>query len=81
KFPVIIGLHGHRETNVIFRDNYFGIDFVARGFLVIIPTFRAMNIDKEEDAVTRKLCLNGFTLMGLRVYETLLVIKYLKYLD
>ena len=44
-----------------------------------MPSFRAMGSDEIETTISRELYLNGFTLMGLRVYETLLLIKYLKY--
>lgn len=51
---------------------------------MLIPTFRAINSDNLEENITFRLHSSGFTLMGLRVYETLLLIKYInakKYLD
>lgn len=90
RFPAIIGLHGHGDSNYIFMDHYGGLAFVKEGFIVIMPLFRAMinyailsnDEESNEDVlISEELLLNGFTLMGLRVYETLLVIKYALYLD
>ena len=78
QLPAIIGLHGHHNSSWIFRDNYMGIDLVREGFIVIMPCFRAMS--RKDTDVSKKLYLNGFTLMGIRVYETLLLIKYLNYI-
>jgi len=77
QLPAIIGLHGHGESSVDFRDKYGGIEFVQNGFIVIMPSFRAMNGDKEEFKLSEMLMLEGFTLMGIRVYEVLLLVKYL----
>lgn len=78
-YPAIVGLHGHEGSNKVFRDMYFGKELARKGFVVIMPSFRAMGYDEIEMAVSQELYLNGFTLMGLRAYETLLLIKYLKY--
>jgi len=80
-YPAIIGLHGHGDSNQIFKDNYFGKELAREGFVVIMPSFRAIRCDKTEIAISEKLYLNGFSLLGLRIYETLLMIKYLKHLD
>jgi dienelactone hydrolase len=77
--PAIVGLHGHNSGNEKFRDDYFGKELAREGFVVIMPSFRAMVSNEIETAISEELYLNGFTLMGLRIYETLLIIKYLKY--
>ncbi len=79
QYPAIIGLHGHVDTEIVFIDESLGRELVKQGFIVIIPHFRAMQLDKDELEISKKLLLNGFTLMGIRVYETLLVLKYLLY--
>jgi len=80
--PAIIGLHGHGGDNISFKNNYFGKDLAEAGFIVILPSFRAMDcLEAPEETITQELILNGFTLMGLRIYETFLLIKYLKYVD
>jgi len=74
----IIGLHGHFGSHFVFRDEYMGADLARAGYLVAIPWFRAMNLDAAEYGIGRHLFLRGFHLMGLRVYETLLVMRYMK---
>ncbi len=81
-YPAIIGLHGHGGDNISFKNGYFGKDLAEAGFIVILPSFRAMDcLEVPEETITQELILNGFTLMGLRIYETSLLIKYLKYKD
>lgn len=74
----IIGLHGHRYDNTGFRDRYGVKEWPKQGFTVAMPTFRAMGCDATEEIITTELALKGFTLMGLRIYETLVLIEYLK---
>ena len=81
RYPAIIGLHGHRQTSYNFKEDFFVEDLVNEGFIVIIPAFRAMGLTETEYIISKKLLLNGFTLMGIRVYETLLVEKYLQHLE
>jgi len=73
----IIGCHGHDGTFLAF-DRVFGKTLVAKGFTVIMPTFRSFYIPIDV-IMSEELYSKGFTLMGLRVYETLLLIKYLRY--
>ncbi|MBN2484029.1 MAG: hypothetical protein JXD21_07515 [Candidatus Omnitrophica bacterium] len=81
-YPAVIGLHGHRESDVFFRDYHMGRELVNEGYAVVMPYFRAMrSYSSVENRITRDLLTDGFSLMGLRVYETLLVLKYLSYLD
>jgi len=80
KFPAIIGLHGHGDSNKTFMNKYLGADLAQSGFVVIMPSFRAMSSQPDEE-ISLLLLQNGYTLMGLRVYETLLLIKYLQYLE
>jgi dienelactone hydrolase len=75
----IICLHGHGDNGHLFRDGYFGKALAQEGFTVILPDFVVTDDLKIDSVVSEKLYLNGFSLMGLRVYETLLVIEYLKY--
>ena len=77
-YPAIIGAHGHGDSKEIFRDDYFGREFASEGFVVIIPTYRAMDASDTEAIITQELHFNGYTLMGMRIYETLLLVKYLK---
>jgi len=77
-WPAIIGLHGHGDSKEIFKKNYFAKDLVKKGFVVIMPDLRAMCCDNSEEKISEKLLANGFTLMGLRMYEAHLLIEYLK---
>ncbi|OGS13262.1 MAG: hypothetical protein A2234_03215 [Elusimicrobia bacterium RIFOXYA2_FULL_58_8] len=74
QYPAIVGLHGHGGA----PDTGIGIAMAREGFAVALIYFRAMNGGRAEKTSTEKLYANGFTLMGLRVYETLLLVKYLK---
>jgi len=76
--PAIIGLHGHFDTPEIFAQNFLGADLAAAGYLVLMPQFRAMACFGAEDEISRKLISGGFHLMAMRVYETLLLEKYLR---
>jgi len=78
-YPAVINLHGHADTHRTSRDYFLGKDLAKQGFIVILPLFRAMGFDKIEVEISEELYFNGFTLMGLRIYETHLLIKYLKY--
>ncbi|MDP8216230.1 MAG: hypothetical protein P9L98_02765 [Candidatus Kaelpia imicola] len=77
----ILGLPGHGTWNQDFIENYHAGDLARAGFIVIIPFMRAMMDWESDHAVSKHLLCNGFTLMGLRVYESLLTLKYLKYLE
>lgn len=78
--PGIIALHGHRDTDESFIDEFPAAQLALEGFVVLLPRFRAMDCSVEEAAIARELLRNGFTLMGLRVYEVLLMKKYLQQL-
>ena len=76
--PAIIGLHGHGDTPAIFANKFLGSALAADGYLVLMPQFRAMNCVGPEDEISRTLISGGFHLMAMRVYESLLLVKYLR---
>ena len=76
--PAIVGLHGHGDSSKIFMNDYFGTELAKAGFVVIMPSFRVMECGETERKLSEELLLNGFSLMGLRVYESLLLIEYIK---
>lgn len=80
-YPAIVGLHGHGDSAFGFRDSYFGKELAQEGFVMIMLSFRAMDCDQTEATISEELLSSGFTLIGLRIYEALLLIKYLNYLD
>lgn len=79
--PAVIALPGHNETAEYYRDNYFGRKYPANGYAVLIISPRAFDASSQEDLVTRAMLKNGFTMMGVRHYETVLALKYLRYLS
>jgi hypothetical protein len=81
RVPAIIGLHGHFDTPAIFAKKFLGAELAAQGYLVIMPQLRAMGCFGPEDEISRTLISGGFNLMALRVYEALLMEKYLRSLD
>jgi len=81
KFPAIIGLHGYGQSADKFKADFSIEELAKSGFLVIMPSFRAMESAEVEYIISKKLLLSGFTLSGIRVFETLLLERYLKTLD
>jgi hypothetical protein len=75
--PAIIGLHGHRDNADIFADQYMGRRLARSGFVVLMPTLRAHDCSVNESLISLDLLRHGATLMGLKVYETLLLVRYL----
>jgi len=73
----VLGLHGHRHDDERFVREYLGEQLAARGYVVLAPRFRAHDCSLTENRIARKLLRRGFTLMGLHVYEALLMVKYL----
>ena len=87
--PAIIGLHGHGETVYAFRDEHMGRELAEEGFIVILPDFKVIRIppvdlpdgcrlEDIDGKISHYLMLKGFRLGGIRVYQTLLVLKYLQ---
>ncbi len=72
--PAVIGLHGHGDSAEIFAQHFMGSDLARRGFVVLLPEFRV----PDENEASLSLLRSGRTLMGRRIYETLLMIKHLR---
>ena len=77
----IIGLHGHGDNASVFKEKYMGSSLAKQGYIVAMPNFRQMNIDDSELYTTIKVYENGCTLLGFRIFESLIVIDYLKNLN
>ena len=78
--PGVLAVHGHSDCSQYFRDVYCGSQYPQKGLAVLMITNRAMCADQYEGQLTPALLQQGFTFMGLRIYEIALAIKYLKYL-
>ena len=68
----VVALHGHRDNATLYRFAYDGESYPSHATAILMLTLRAMDIDADEEKVTRALLLEGFDLLGLRVYESLL---------
>jgi hypothetical protein len=78
-YPAVLMHPGHCETAEDQRDLRHGGEFPGRGYATLILEPRANWGDAWEDQATRALLGQGFTLIGLRVYEILLGFKYLRW--
>jgi len=75
----ILAVHGHFQTARSFRQDHPFRDFIEQGWAVLLPTIRIDNADQHEDEISRRFLRDGFTLLGVRIYEILLARKYLLY--
>jgi hypothetical protein len=73
----IVGLHGHRDTKELFVTRYLGGDLARAGFAVLLPDLRVHDCSIDENELSRFLLESGLCLMGVRVYEALLLGYYL----
>ncbi len=80
-YPAVVAVHGHGDDAFVYRDDYHGSEFPGRGYALLILTMRAMGIDEAEHGISRALLLDGFTLIGLRSYESLVGLTYLRSRD
>jgi len=78
-FPAVVAIHGHRTRASIYRDYFHGNEYPAHGYAILMLTMRVMFIDPFEHIISRDFLLDGFALMGMRVYEALLGLKYLRH--
>jgi hypothetical protein len=76
--PVVIGHPGHFENAFGFRDLHDGASYPGRGHAIAIISPRAYDGYSTEDLATRSALLSGFSMMGVRMYELLLVHKMLR---
>ncbi|MFH1469229.1 MAG: hypothetical protein ABIO70_32875 [Pseudomonadota bacterium] len=79
-WPGVLSLHGHGGSAEGVLDELFGREYPAHGYALATLDFRVMGADPDEDEVVRALLRHGFTLEALRIYESLLVLKYLRWL-
>jgi len=76
-FPALLALHGHGDSEGRYRDLHHARDYAARGIAILMIRFRAMEIDACEHQLARELVARGITLMGMRVYESLVALRHL----
>jgi len=78
--PGIVAIHGHYDNAEIYRDGYGGSEYPSQGFAILMLTMRIDCADTSENQFTYDFLLGGFTAMGIRSYETILGLKYLRYI-
>jgi len=76
-YPAVLALPGHNETPEDHRDRRHGALLAQRGFAVLVPALRAYDSREAEHEATVALLCQGFSLLGLRVYEALVALRYL----
>lgn len=81
KSPAVLGLHGHRDDDRVFAREYMGEQLAGQGFVVLMPRLRAHDCSFTENRIALYLLRRGFTLMGLRVYEALRMLDFLRSLE
>jgi len=76
-FPVVLALPGHGQVPTDVLESLPPEQVTARGMALMVIGLRAYDsLEAEHDATLALLC-QGFSLMGLRVYETLVAMEYI----
>lgn len=78
--PAVLALPGHGETAADHRDRRFARYLPGHGYAVLLITPRAYELELDHELSLAFLC-QGFSLMGLRVYEGLLALRALRALQ
>jgi hypothetical protein len=78
-WPALVVHPGRRETARVWLDENAGLHAAHGGVALLILEPRACGGDELESTVVRRLLNGGFSLIALRVYETLLLHKYLRW--
>jgi tetratricopeptide (TPR) repeat protein len=74
--PAVLALHGRNETPDDFAQRFLGVELAKKGYVVLIPDFSLS--DECDSRISARLLREGFTLMGVRAYQTLLALRYLR---
>lgn len=77
-FPAVVTHPGHFEAAADHVALHYGADFPAAGIALAVVTPRVNDSFPLEDSVSRALLLAGTTFMAVRIYDLLLVRKYLR---
>lgn len=79
-YSAVIHLMGHAESEKQYAGKKLVQALLKRNYLILMPRLRAFDCHSKEVEIATHLLKQGFTLMGLRVYETLLMLKYLHHI-
>ncbi len=80
-FPPVVVSHGHSDSPFghIPRAD-FGEMYLNAGYALILPGYRVSGGDDLEAYATRELLKQGFTLLGIRMYEQLIARRIVAWL-
>ncbi len=76
-FPVVLALPGHGEVPEDILSSLPPEDVAKQGMALIAIGMRAYDSQAAEHEATMALLCHGFSLIGLRVYETMVALKYI----
>ena len=76
--PAVLAVHGHTDTPEDLVERIGLQELVEGGFVVLLLEQRVAGADFWEDLVSRRLLLDGHSLLGLRIYESLLGLRFLQ---
>ncbi len=77
--PGVLSVHGHGQQAGDVLEDLFGSAYPSHGYALMTFTFRGMGADRSEDQAARALLVDGFTLESVRIYESLLALKILRW--
>ena len=80
-YPGILAIHGHGDDAETFFNAYFGNEYPSKGYAILMLEMRVNGADYYEDMISREFLLNGFALLGIRLYEIELGYKFLKSIE
>ena len=72
-----MSLHGHGGTPYSMRDDFFTKQLIQAGYIVIAPFVRQMDRPNSEADLQGILKPHGIKILGLRLFEMKLLLKYL----
>jgi len=79
--PGVLGLHGHGEDATRYLALHSGIRYPQRGYLLLVPTRRALWADETEHRVTSELLRAGASFEAVQIFESLLNLRVLGCLE
>ncbi len=77
-FPAILALPGHSESSSSHLGRLGADQWVQDGVLVAALDWRVDEADALEDQIVHALLAEGFSLLGLRIYEAIVTTRYLR---
>ena len=78
--PAVVALHGHGQTPGEFFVELGGAMYIDHGYALLIPSLRGMCATQAQPFLLHELLLHGFSLQTTSHYETMLMLKYLRFL-